>query len=208
MNPTATERDSPKSSSQANKGIGADDDSRKPSPEANRDSVEDLDKVRDLLFGAQFREHSRHISQLEESLTRLASELKQEMNSRFDSLESAVKRHVEALTAQIKSEHDGRTQSITDLLRDLNELGKTVATSTAQLDQQASKESRELRQRIAEQQQALLTEIQQKNAELSTVMKGALEELRSEKVTRATLAELFVKSAQSLSGDIAQTGGK
>lgn len=208
MKPTATERDSPKPSPQADKGTGSHDDSRRQSPEVNRGNADGLAKVQELLFGAQFREHAQRISDLEESLTRVAGEWKQELNSRFDSLESSMKRHVEALTAQIKSEHEGRAQSSAGLLRDLNVLEKTVATSTAQLNQQLSTESRELRQHIADQQQALLTEMQQKNKELSNVMESALRELRREKVTRAVLAELFAQSAQSLSEDLAQTSGK
>jgi hypothetical protein len=39
-------------------------------------------------------------------------------------------------------------------------------------------------------------------------MESALRELRREKVTRAALAELFTKSAQSLGEDLAQTRGK
>ena len=184
------------------------DDSRNQSPEVKQDSAEGLAKVQELLFGVQFREHAQRISRLEESLTRVASELEQKLNSRLDSLESSVQRQVEALTAQIKSEQEGRAQSISGLLHDLNELGKTVATSTAQLDQQASTESRELRQRMADQHQTLSTEMFQKNKELSNALEAALAKLRSEKVTRAVLAELFAKSAQSLSGDLAQTSGK
>jgi hypothetical protein len=93
-------------------------------------------------------------------------------------------------------------------VHDLKELGKTVATSTAQLDQQASTKSRELHQRIADQQQTLSMEMQKKNQELSNAMEAALAELRREKVTRAVLAELFAESAQSLRGDLAQTKGK
>jgi hypothetical protein len=191
MKPTATERDAPKPSLHANKETGSHDDSRRPFPEENRNQADGLAKVQELLFGAQFREHAQRIAHLEESLTRVASEWKQELN-----------------TAQIKSEHEGRAQSSAGLLHDLNELGKTVSASTAQLHQQASTESRELRQQMADQQQALLAEMHQKNKELSNVMESALRELRREKVTRAALAELFTKSAQSLGEDLAQTRGK
>lgn len=73
MKPTATERDSQKPSLHANKGTGSHDDSRSPSPEPNRDNAEGLAKVQELLFGAQFREHAQRISDLEESLTRVAT---------------------------------------------------------------------------------------------------------------------------------------
>ena len=204
MKPTATERDSPKSSLHVGKGTGSDDDSRKPPSGLSPENTDSFAKVQDLLFGVQFREHAQRISHLEEALGRVASELRQEWSKRFDSLESAMKQQIEALATQIKSEHEGRAQSIAGLARDLNELGKTVAASTAQLDQQASTESRELRQRITDQEQTLSTEIRQKNDELSKAMEAAIAELRREKVTREVLAELFAESAQSLRGDLAQ----
>jgi len=208
MKSTATERDSSKASLHANKAAGGADESRGQSPEVKQETADSFAKVQELLFGVQFREHAQRISKLEESLVRVADELKQEWNRRFDSLESVMRQQVEALASQIKSEHEGRAQSISGLVHDLHELGKTVAASTAQLDQQTSTESRELRQRIADQQQTLSTEIRQKNDELSKAMEAALAELRREKVTRAVLAELFEKSAQSLSGDLVQTRGK
>lgn len=208
MKPTATERDSPKSSLHAGKGTGSDDNSRKPPSGLSQENTDSFAKVQELLFGVQFREHAQRISYLEEALGRVASELRQEWNNRFDSLESAMKQQIEVLATQIKSEHEGRAQSIAGLVHDLNELGKTVAASTAQLDQQASTESRELRQRIADQQQTLSTEICQKNDELSKAMEAAIAELRREKVTREVLAELFAESAQSLRGDLVQTKDK
>lgn len=208
MKPTATERDSPKPSSHASKEAGSDDGSRRLPSEVNSETTDSFAKVQDLLFGVQFREHTQRISHLEESLARVAHDLTEKLNSRFDSLESFVKQQIEALTAQIKSEHEGRAQSVAGLAHELKELGKTVAASTAQLDQQASTKSRELHQRIVDQQQSLSTEMQKKNQELSNAMEAALAELRREKVTREVLAELFAESAQSLRGDLAQTRKK
>lgn len=208
MKSTAPERDSSKPSSHPHKGIDSNEDSRSRSSEASRDNPDGLAKVQELLFGVQFREHAQRIAHLEESLARVVGELTQKLNSRFDLLESSVKQQVEALTSQIKSEHEGRAQAIAGLMQELKELGKTVATSTAQLDQQALTKSRELHQRIADQEQTLSTEMQKKNQELSNAMEAALAELRREKVTRAVLAELFEKSAQSLSGDLTHTRGK
>ena len=204
MKSSATEGHSSKPSLHASKGTGSDEGSRRQSQDMNLETADSFAKVQELLFGVQFREHAQRITHLEESLARVANELTQKLNSRFDSLESFVKQQLEALTAQIKSEHEGRAQSVYGLVQDLKELEKTVAASTAQLDQQASMKSRELHQRIADQQQSLSTEMQKKNQELSNAMEVALAELRREKVTREVLAELFAESAQSLRGDLAQ----
>ena len=71
-----THRDGPRptgASLRANNRIGSDDDSRRQRPE---ESLDNLGKIQELLFGMQFREHAQRISHLEELLTRVASELK------------------------------------------------------------------------------------------------------------------------------------
>ncbi len=208
MNSPTIERTTTKSQPPSTQGSGGNEPARSRGADPQGTNLEDLDKIREILFGVQSREHAQHLSRVEDALARTAAELRQDLATRFEALEAAMKRQVDQLTAQIKTEHDARAQSINSLVRDLGDLGKTLASNTAQLDQQTAKESRDLRQRITEQQQALLHEIQQKNNELSTAMKGALDELRSEKVTRAALAELFAKSAQSLAGGLANSGEK
>ncbi|GKS59569.1 hypothetical protein YTPLAS18_30960 [Nitrospira sp.] len=168
--------------------------------ETTSTTADDLSKVRELLFGSYTREQARRVSHLEDSLTQRIETLAQETRNHLDAMTSSLKSHVDTLAAQIHQEQDARTESVAALLRQLKEFEQTVAQSTARIDHHASEESRAVRQHLADQEKTLLSKLQTDTRQLSTAMQEALDELRKEKVTRASLAELFVKSAESLSG--------
>src|SRR5438094_3400039 len=55
---------------------------------------ENLDKVRDILFGAQLRDSDRRFSRLEETLAKQVTELREESRKRLDSLEAFLKKEL------------------------------------------------------------------------------------------------------------------
>jgi len=160
-----------------------------------------LDKVRDILFGAQSREYEKRFTRLEERLLKEAAELRNDLKSRFDSLEQYVKNEVESLTSRMKNEQKEKTESLGELSRELGHLGKLLQERVTQLDDQAIQGQREIRQQVLEQHKSLSQEIQQKSTDLSLMFENAIEELRGEKLDRASLAEMFMESALRLNND-------
>ena len=160
-----------------------------------------LDKVRDILFGAQSREYEKRFARLEERLLKEANELRNDLKSHFDSLEIYVKKEVESLTGRMKNEHNEKSEAMKVLGSELGDLSKQIQSRIAQLDDQANQGHRELRQQVLDQHKNLSQEIQQKNTDLSSMVEKALEELREEKLDRASLAEMFMESALRLNND-------
>lgn len=60
-----------------------------------------LDKIRDSLFGTQACDRERRFAQLEQHLIREATDLRIDLKCRFDSLETGIKKEVDALTASL-----------------------------------------------------------------------------------------------------------
>ncbi|GJL50759.1 hypothetical protein [Candidatus Nitrospira salsa] len=160
-----------------------------------------LDKVRDILFGAQSREYEKRFTRLEERLLKEAAELRNDLKSRFDSLEQYVRNEVESLTSRMKNEQKEKTESLSELSRELGHLGKLLQERVTKLDDQTIQGQRELRQQALEQHKNLSQEIQQKSTDLSVMFENAIEELRGEKLDRASLAEMFMESALRLNND-------
>ncbi len=157
-----------------------------------------LDKVRDILFGAQSREYEKRFARLEDRLLKEAADLRSDLKSHFDSLETYVKKEVDSITGRMKNEHHEKSEAMKLLGLELGDLGKQIQARIAQLDEQASQGQRELRQQVLDQHKNLSHDIQQKNADLSATLDKALEELRGEKLDRAALAEVFMESALRL----------
>jgi len=162
-----------------------------------------IDKIRTILFGSQMRDIEKRFARLEERMLKDMTELREEMRKRAVSLEEYVNKEVESLDNRLKAEQDARAESVKGLSEELNDTVKSFEKKTGKLDEQLNKIAREFRQQILEQSKSLSDEIRQKNEETAAVLERVAQELRTDKVDRNTLSELFMQMAMRLPNDTA-----
>jgi hypothetical protein len=162
-----------------------------------------IERVRDILFGAQVRDFEKRFARVEERMTKEVSALMDETRKRFDSLENYFRKEIESVTAQLKVEQGERAESSKELSGEIKDTNKLFEKKIGRLDEQLSKHSSELRQQILEQYKNLSDEIRQKHEETSDVFNQLAQELRAEKVDLSTLSELFVEMALRLNDNLA-----
>jgi hypothetical protein len=167
-----------------------------------------LDKVRDLLFGAQMRDMEKHFARLEERLQKDLTELKEETRGRFASLEDFFRKELEGLTDQLKAEQSTRQQAVQELAQELKETAKAFEQRTNQAEEHIVKTQRELRQHILDQSRTLRDEFWNRYCELSEATDRSMQELRSEKTDRATLAVLLTELAMRLGNEYLLPGNE
>ena len=189
-----------------------------------------LDKIRTILFGAQARDYERRFVRLEERLAKESSDIRDEVRRRFDTLESHIKRELEALGDRLRAEESERSASLRDLTAQLkdsarslqerikseqNERGDAVKELSgelhnaasgldrriAQLADQTSRADRELRDTLGEQTRNLSDELRTKSEELWAALSRSTNELRSEKTDRAALAAMLSELAMRLNDE-------
>jgi len=165
-----------------------------------------LEKIRDILFGAQVSDFEKRFARLEERLLKETSDARAESKKRFESLEAFIKKEVETLADRIKAEHAERAESGKELARELRETGRSLEKKIGQLDEQTTKSQRELRQQILDQSKSLTEEIRNRVRESAAALSRELSELRSEKTDRAALAGVFTDAAMRLTGDLKAPG--
>ncbi|MFO0698702.1 MAG: hypothetical protein U0236_05695 [Nitrospira sp.] len=165
-----------------------------------------LDKIRDILFGEQAREHDRRFAQLEQHLLREATDLRHDLKRRFESLELYIKKEVESLTHRLSKEQDVRGESVTRLTQDLAHLAATLEEKARRLEQQAIQAQSQVLQQLTERTNELADDVRTRHAETTSALKGAVRDLRAEKTDRATLAAILLEAAQRLSNDQASVG--
>jgi len=167
----------------------------------NKSGAESLDKVRDILFGAQSREYEKRFQRLEERLIKEAADLREDLRKRFDGLEAYVKQEIESLVRNLKAEHDQRTETHNDISRELKITSQSFERKTSQIDEQLSANTRALREQILEQSKNLSDEIREKHETMTAGVNRATAELRNEKTDRAALAALFMEVAMRLNNE-------
>jgi hypothetical protein len=165
-----------------------------------------LEKVRDILFGAQMRDYDRRFDRLEEQMLKDISESREDARRRFDQLENFIKQEIAALNERLMTENQQRMQSGEDLTREVRDTARSIREKINQLDEQASQSSRELRQQILDQSKNLSDEIRQKYDDLAATISRESRELRFNKTDRVALSNLFTELALRLNNEFKLPG--
>lgn len=182
-----------------------------PSKKATPDSVDaagggNLEKIRDILFGAQVNDFEKRFARLEERLLKETADARADTKKRFDALESFIRKEVESLADRLKAEQGDRAESIKEIGRELRETAKALEKRLASQDEQATKSQRELRQQLLDQSKNLTDEIRNRNRETTTTLTRELAELRASKTDRAALAGFLTDVAMRLTNDMKAPG--
>jgi hypothetical protein len=168
--------------------------------------IANLDKVRDILFGAQAREFERRLARLEEQLLRGTAELKDDVRNRLAALERFMHEETEMLAGRLQTERDERTTQAAETSRTLHDTAQALERKTATLEDQLSRAQRDLRQQLLAQQQRLSDDIGRTTEEILARLARESQELRTVKADRATVASLLTEMAMRLTNDLAIPG--
>lgn len=172
---------------------------KKPQAAAVIERGEDnVDKIRDILFGSQQREFERRIGQTDARVQKLADELKADLERRTQSLESTLRRELEKLNQRLTTVNDERTDEHKALDKEFRELARDHSRRLTQLGADLGKEVIELKSLIEDQARALADSLQQLETQLTTELAGNREQLVQDKVGRLDLADFFEEVALKL----------
>ncbi len=121
------------------------------------DESQNVDRIRDILFGSQMRDYDGRFQRLEERLVRNAAEVRADLQQRLEALEGFMKGEVESMTNRVRGESAERGQALGKLAQDLAETARGLELKISNLDSQAAKDIHDLRQQLLEQSKALST---------------------------------------------------
>ncbi len=157
-----------------------------------------LSKVRDILVGSQMRELDKKFSRLEERLVKECGDLRDETRKRLDTLENYIKEEADSLSYRAKNEQVKRDEAVKAINEEQRKFAESFEKKMNEIDEQADKTQRELRQQIFSQSQTLHDDIRQKYEEIVALLERETYELKSEKTDRTQLAALFSELALRL----------
>lgn len=167
-----------------------------------------LDKVRDILFGANMRDYEKRFVQMEEKFAADTAEMRAEVRKRCDALETYVKREIDALNERLKTERNERIAAEKESTQETRDFMKNSEKKLGQLDESLVKTQRDLHEQMLSQSKELSEEIRQRAEGLAAAMERAVKELRNEKTDRQALAALFTEVAMRLNHQFKLPGGE
>ena len=155
------------------------------------EDAQSIEKVRNILFGAQTRQFEQKFVRLEALLQKEITNLRSETKITLNSLENYTKKELATLTDQINKERDERTESAEKLSGLLKDSNKSIENKIAKLDEKNVKSQRDLQEQILQQSKELMTEIRAKHEEVSASLEQSVNRLVEDKTDRLALANLF-----------------
>ena len=157
-----------------------------------------LDKIREILFGTQVREHNKRFSRIEERLLKECTELREDTRKRMDALEVYIRQEIESLTEVVKKQQVSRDEVLKELTQEHKNQVENLERKLFDLDEQANKIARDLRQLILDQSKNMNEDIGKKYAEILATVERETQEIRNDKANRITLSALFAELAMRL----------
>src|SRR4030095_11504357 len=165
----------------------------------DQSNTNNLEKIRDILVGSQMREVEKRFARLEERLTKLSSDLRDDLNKSLASLETFVKKEIESLNDRFLTESNERRGAMNTLSLELKALSDFSWQKLNQLDEH---------RQLLDQSKAFSEEIRQKHHELTEVVERAGTTLHVNKTDRSSLAALFNEFANRLNTESRHSEGE
>ncbi|MDH3493967.1 MAG: hypothetical protein OEM82_10485 [Acidobacteriota bacterium] len=166
--------------------------------------ADNIDKIRDILFGVQVREFEQKISALETRFNLELKTIREETREQIEKLEQIVNKEISALTDEVQGEVNLRVDGLKavsgEIARTSNELDEKFSKVNA-VSAKNESEIRQIRDRSAE----LEGSIRKKLEEVVSAVDQETKEIRDQKADRAALADLFTEMAMRLAKEFADT---
>jgi hypothetical protein len=168
----------------------------------DRQSNNNIDKIREILVGENIRDHENKLNTLEERLRRETNSLKEDTKKRIDGLENYVKSELTFLNEQLRTEIETKEDALRELIdSEIKNTTRNFDKRLKQLEVQINTSNRENRETLLEQTQGLSDEIRNKFEELWTILQRETKELNFMKTDRNSLANLFNEIASRLKNE-------
>lgn len=172
------------------------------------DESQNVDRIRNILFGSQMRDYDGRFQKLEERLVRDAADVRGDLQKRLEALEAFMKGEVESMTNRVRAENSERNQALGKLTNDLAETARGLELKISNLDQQAAKDIRDLRQQLLEQSKTLSGDIKEKHDQMKAGLEQEAQQIRGAMTGREALAEMLSEVSLRLKNEFRVPGAQ
>ena len=168
----------------------------------SKDPDQNVDKIREILFGGQMRDYQRRFDDLESNLNATTERMRQDWNKRIESLEGFMRRELELLGERLAGERRERVEERKQLDSNLSDTRRVLEESLGRLDEQTAHESRAIRAALQEKTAELAELIQHSRDDFGATLTRQANSLEDRKVGREDLAALLSEVALRLNREL------
>lgn len=184
----------------------AEEQEKREEPQANvqvapPEAKENIDQVRNLLFGPQIKNIEKRFTVLEQRFNKDIHDLKDDVQHKIDSLEEFMRNEFSSLIDRIENEKRDRLNGLKQTEGKLQNAVDDMDRKTQDLESTISKRAHELREQLMQQKNYLNNEMKRLFDQALDTLEATASQIRNEHVDRATLSSLFTETALRLNND-------
>lgn len=157
-----------------------------------------LDKVRDILFGAQSRDIGKRFAALEDRLLQESGRLREDLTKSVEDLKTHMNQEIQGLVGKLQQEQDRRVATIQDMGQTVKTVESQVSKRIVELTEHASNQFQSMSAEMQKQKHELIEQDQEAMSRMESQFQQAVNELKVEKTDRAVLAEMLMEVALRL----------
>jgi len=165
-----------------------------------------IDKIRDIIFGANMRDYEQRFARLEEALKKESLDLRETTRRHLEALEAFVHKEFAALEVRLNTERDERSESHSRLGAELSAASTSIHRKIGEMENHESQAKREIRNDLLQRSKELTDAIRNKGEEVIAQLERRAQELQHAKADRAALAGLFNEVALRLNDQFKAPG--
>jgi chromosome segregation ATPase len=169
---------------------------------ATPNGPENLDTVRDILFGGHMRAVEGRLARMEERINREQAAMRADLEKALHGLDQFARKELEALGEKLKAERAKRTDELKALCAELRDSLKSLDRRLAQLDEATGRADADLRSQLLEQQREAATDLKRLGDSLTDELRKVEGTLRAEKADISSLLAIFSDVAVKLSEEM------
>jgi hypothetical protein len=156
--------------------------------------VENISKIRDILFGNNLTELERRLQKTEESLRQQSQNIDSKLSEHIDGTKVKIDDAFEKLASRLEGEKSSNETNISTLRDEVQQLKATVST----FKEEMAREQFAMKRAVEDQLNLLSKQQKQATENLQSQLIERIEELRISKVERSALAVLLSDIAMQL----------
>ncbi len=161
--------------------------------------AESVDRIRDIIFGAQMRDYEARFRALEERLGREIDVIGQRLEKRFEQLSQETGQRLDRLKKDLQAEASQRNEANGQLAQALEHLDTSLRQNISEQGGSAGKALAEARDQLSKETRESAAGLGKRIDDLSRSLSRQFEKLGDEKTDRAALAALLTEVAGQLS---------
>lgn len=163
-------------------------------------NANNVDQIRDLIFGSQIKEFEEKFNQLNTTLQAVEEKITKAFNASYDKLQKETERSLEALEKKIDN-------LATSTQKERSKLKELIDTTDETLHDQLTNQKDEfatklkiMKENAADENRKMIENIQAMKTEIQTTVEAGLSSLSDDKLSRDTMAQMLLDVAMKIQG--------